>query len=166
MTIARPKSRCDAADRQAQQNTTMAELHDEVASGTRRLVEADGQARAEIVAVHRDLQAERSRLDSGWTDLEQERREIARERRTESMLVPAIEVGGGLMLLIVLLGYCWYALVRLRSGDSVDADLTALLVEELLADGRQDLSFDDSAARHCTFSRRASKAELIVGLAY
>jgi len=55
----------EAADRQAQQNTAMAELSKEVASGTQRLVGADAQARKEIVGVHRDLQAERMRLDTG-----------------------------------------------------------------------------------------------------
>ena len=55
----------EAADRQAQQNTTMAELNKEVAGGTHRLVEADAQARKEVIGVHRDLQAERSRLDTG-----------------------------------------------------------------------------------------------------
>ena len=67
----------------------MAELNKEVAGGTHRLVEADAQARKEIVGVHRDLQAERTRLDTGWNALEQERQQIAGQRRTESMLAPA-----------------------------------------------------------------------------
>ena len=78
----------EAADRQAQQNTEMAELNKEVASGTHQLVEADAKARTEIVGVHHDLQAERTRLDTSWSELESERREIAGQRRTESMLVP------------------------------------------------------------------------------
>ena len=52
----------EAADRQAQQNTAMAQLNKEVASGSHQLVEADAQARQEIVGVHHDLQAERTRL--------------------------------------------------------------------------------------------------------
>jgi hypothetical protein len=120
----------------------MAELHEEVAGGTRRLVEADAQARQETVAVHRELQADRNRLDGGRTDLEQERRQIATERRTESMLVPAMKFGGGLALAIVLLGFCWYALVRLRTSDSADADLSALLVEQLLAEEPRELPVD------------------------
>ena len=54
----------EAADRQAQQNTAMANLNQEVASGTHQLVAADAEARKEIVVVHHDLQAERSKLDS------------------------------------------------------------------------------------------------------
>ena len=106
-----------AADRQAQQNEVMTELNKEVAGGTRHLVEADAQARKEFVAVHRELQAERSRLDTGWTALEKERRQIAIQRRTESMLVPAISLIGSLLLVIVLLGFCWYALFASRHGD-------------------------------------------------
>ena len=84
----------EAANRQAQQNTAMADLNKEVASGTHQLVEADAQARKEIVGVHHELQAERTRLDTGWNSLEQERRQIAGQRRTESMLVPVIQAGG------------------------------------------------------------------------
>src|SRR4051812_28760879 len=77
----------EAANRQAQQNTAMSELNKEVAAGTRELVAADSQARKEIVGVHHELQAERTQLDTGWDALENERRQIADERRTESMLV-------------------------------------------------------------------------------
>src|SRR5262245_29911721 len=82
----------EAANRQAEQNTTMAELNKEVASGTHQLVEADAQARKEIVGVHRDLQAERTRLDNSWSELEKERQQIATQRCTESLLVPATKI--------------------------------------------------------------------------
>lgn len=120
----------EAADRQAQQNTEMARLNKEVASGSHQLVEGDAQARKEIVGVHRDLQAERARLDTSRSELEVERREIAGQRRTESMLVPVF----GLLLLIVLLGFCWYALVASRRGEHSDAELTELLIQEILPD--------------------------------
>jgi hypothetical protein len=132
----------EAADRQAEQNTAMAELNKEVAGGTRRLAEADAQARKEVIGVHRDLQAERARLDSGWDDLEQERRQIAGQRRTESMLVPATKIVGGLALAIVLLGFCWYALVAMRRGDNIDGELNELLICEVLADESPLLSSD------------------------
>jgi len=123
----------EAADRQAEQNRTMAELQKEVASGTRKLAEADAQARKEIVAVHRDLQAERLRLDANQDSLEIERRQIARERRTESALIPAVQVLAAPILVIVLLGFCWYALIQSRR-DSVDAELNDLLIREIAPD--------------------------------
>jgi hypothetical protein len=43
----------EAADRQAQQNTTKAKVRPEVASDSRSLVEADAETRREIVGVNR-----------------------------------------------------------------------------------------------------------------
>jgi hypothetical protein len=124
----------EAADRQAQQNTAMAELNKEVAGGARRLVEADAQARHEIVGVHRDLAAERSRLDTGWNALEKERREIAGQRRTQSLLAPAIQAAGLVALIVALLGFCWYALRANCRSDDTDAQLNELLICEVLSD--------------------------------
>lgn len=88
----------EAANRQAQQNVAMAELNKEVASGTKRFVEADAQSRKEIASVHRELQAERTRLDTGWNDLEAERKNIASQRRSESLLVPIAQSASGVLL--------------------------------------------------------------------
>ena len=132
----------EAAERQAQQNTAMAELNKEVAGGTRRLVEADAQARKEIVGVHRDLQAERTRLDTSWNELEDERRQIASQRRTESLLVPAIQAAGLLALVALVLGFSWYALVRAHGGDA-GSDVTDLLIGEILTDEPQLLTFHE-----------------------
>jgi hypothetical protein len=120
-----------AADRQAEQNNTMAKLQQDVAAGTQKLVTADAEARHEIIAVHHDLQAERGRLDASWNSLEDDRKQLAGERRTESILAPAVELFGGLLLVATLLGFCWYVLVRLRSETATDAELNELLVHEL-----------------------------------
>jgi hypothetical protein len=124
----------EAADRQAQQNTTMAELQQEVASGTHSLVAADAAARHEIVGVHHDLQAERRQLDAGWNALEAERGQIARDRRTESLVAPLAQLLGTLALVVVLLGFLWQLLARGRATDPVDAELSELLIERLLAE--------------------------------
>jgi hypothetical protein len=124
----------EAADRQAQQNTAMAELNAEVADGTRRLVEADALARKEVLTAHRELQAERNRLESGWTVLDQDRRQIARLRQTESVFVPGITLIGGIAVVIVLLAFCWYAVVASRCNDDAAAELNELLICEFLAD--------------------------------
>ena len=121
----------EAADRQAEQNRTMAELHEEVAAGTRSLVEADSQARRELVAAQRELHVERNQLDRGRDALERERRAMAAERRTVSLLVPALESLGAVLVVLVVIGFSWYALVRLRSDDVADTELVELLVQEL-----------------------------------
>jgi hypothetical protein len=130
----------ESADRQAQQNTVMAALHQEVASGTRSLVKADAQARHELLVVHRDLQAERQRLDTSWNSLESERQQIAARRQTESLLVPLLKLGGGAVLAVVLLAYLWHVLVGLRTGDPADVEFQELLVEQLLTDSPVDTS--------------------------
>lgn len=129
----------EAADRQAQQNTEMARLNKEVASGTHQLVEADARARKEIVGVHHDLQAERARLDTSRSELESERREIAGQRRTESMLMSMVTLVGGVSLVVVLLGFCWYALVASRRSEDTDAQLNELLIQEILPEGQPHL---------------------------
>src|SRR6476619_2506822 len=118
----------EAANRQAQQNTAMADLNKEVASGTHQLVEADAQARKEIVGVHHELQSERLRLDTGWNSLEDERRQIAGQRTTQSMFVALAPLIGGTMLLVVLLGFCWYALAAARDDDGTVVELNEMLV--------------------------------------
>jgi hypothetical protein len=132
----------EAADRQAQQNMAMAELNKEVAGGTRQLVEADAKARQEIVGVHHDLQAERSRLDTGWNELELERRQMAGQRRTESLLAPVIQAAALAALAAILLGFCWYALVANRRSDDTEVQLNELLICELLQDEPLLLSSD------------------------
>src|SRR3982750_1835433 len=97
----------EGADRQAQQNTEMAQVNKEVAAGSHQLVEADAKARQEIVGVHRDLQAERSRLEADWTELHAERKEIATELRTESTFVSVAKATGYLFLVVTVLGFCW-----------------------------------------------------------
>jgi hypothetical protein len=132
----------EAANRQAQQSTAMADLNKEVASGAHQLVAADAQARKEIVGVHHELQAERTRLDSGWNSLEEERRQIAGRRRTESLLVPVVQAGGLLALVLVLLGFCWSAIASCRNSDHSDAQLNEILVCELLPDQSTYLAGD------------------------
>ena len=58
------------------------------------------------------------------------------QRRTESMLIPVTE----LLMLVVLLGFCWYALVALRRSENSDAQLAELLIQEILPDDPSLLS--------------------------
>jgi hypothetical protein len=136
----------EAADRQAQQNTVMAELNEEVASGTRRLVDADAQARQEIVSVHRDFQAERRQLDTNWNALEEERRQMADRRQTESLLVPVAYYAGLVAVLTALLGFCWYVVVAANRSDHTDQELNAVLIETILAD-QEELLANDATKR-------------------
>lgn len=124
----------EAADRQAAQNQEIVRLNREVAEGTRRLVEADAEARRDIVEVHKDLQGERGDLNEQRNLLETERKEIAHQRRTQSMLVPVAQAVGGVLLAAVVIGFCWTLLFGLRRHDQSDAQLTELLVHDIVSE--------------------------------
>jgi hypothetical protein len=121
----------EAADRQAEQNRAMVELQQEVAAGSRSLVAADAEARSELVTAQRELHVERSQLDRGRDALEVERRVMAAERRTASLLVPVLEALGTVLVALVVVGFSWFVLVRLRSDEHVDSELVEFLVQEL-----------------------------------
>ena len=145
----------EAADRQAEQNHRMAEVQQEVAAGARSLVAADAEAPRELVAAPREMHVERNQLDRGRDALERERRAMAAERRTVSLLAPALESLGAVLVVLVVIGFSWYALVRLRSDEVVDTELVELLVQELAdeqlprppADSKQLLPPNSSANR-------------------
>ena len=124
----------EAADRQAAQNQQMGDLQTEVARGTRSLVEADAAARQEIVGVHRDLQKERQQLGTSWNALETQRQLLARQRRTDSLLLPSACAVGALALVTVLIGFLWQLLANARTRGSIDGELNELLIEHVLAD--------------------------------
>lgn len=135
----------EAADRQAQQNTAMADLQKEVAGGTHQLVASDADARQKILDVHHDLQAERLRLDTGWSTLENERRTIASRRQAESVLVPFLTIVGGAVLTALTLGFCWYALHAARASDT-DSAINEILISEVLTSETAFEGLEDSIA--------------------
>ena len=120
-----------AAERQAKQNEEMARLNREVAEGTKRLIEDGAAARRELTAIQRELQAERVEIGRHRDVLEEERKEMARQRRTVSLLAPII-TGCAVLLAVTVLGvFCWSLLFGLRREDSSHEVLSELLVDEL-----------------------------------
>lgn len=122
----------EAANRQAEQNRTMAKLHQEVAAGSRQLVEEEGQARRQALEVHRDLAAGQDRLAAGWDDVESQRRQIARSRRTESFWAAVLPPSGGVIAAAVALGFAWVVLSGLRGDDHSSELACQLLVEQFV----------------------------------
>lgn len=124
-----------AADRQAQQNTAMAELQKEVASGAHELVASDSKTREGILSVHHDLQSERQRLDASWTSLEAGRKRLASERQTASVLAPVATLISGVLLAAVVLSFCRYVLFT-ASSSNTDAVINEILIGEVFAGSR------------------------------
>ncbi len=119
-------------DRQSEQNRRMAELQRAVAEGSRRLVEADAKAREEMVALQRDVQAERSEFGRQRDALEDERRGLAAKRRSDPIIAAAITNIGLLAACLLPLILCWYLLHR-PVEPAGDQAVTEILLEDLVA---------------------------------
>ncbi len=123
---------------QAAQNERMAKQSQQIAEASKHLVENDAQARKEMLAAHatlqKDLQTERSNINRQLSELESERREIAKQRGRDPIIAQAIG-GVGLtlacLLPLLLAGYVVYSLNR--SSDDSDA-LSEMLVMEIVAE--------------------------------
>ena len=120
-------------DRQNEHNRQVAELQREVTEGSRRLVEADAQSRAEMVTLQREVQAERTELGRQRDTLEQERRELATERRITPVIAAAIQHIGLLLICVLPLILAWYVLEHPQrpTDDQVVAEI---LLDDLLSD--------------------------------
>ena len=113
----------EAADRQAAQNLEMSQHNREVAAAHHQLAD-----------VQEDVQQERASLSYGWNDLEKERQQIARDRRTQSLLTVLTPFLGTVAVLVAAFYFAGRLLSDARSPDAVDAALCELLVSELAAD--------------------------------
>ncbi len=127
----------EGANRQAQQNSEMVRLNREVVEGTRRMVEANAEARKEMVVVHQEIQAERDSLNVGFSLLESERKQIAEQRRTESVVVPALKTIGGALVALSAAVLCLVLLIGQRKTDSSDAELNELLICDMVREQPQ-----------------------------
>jgi hypothetical protein len=121
----------EAADRQAEQNRTMAKLQEEVAAGSRQLVEEESQARRQALEVHRQIAAGQGRLADGWDAVEAERQQIASSRRTESFWAAVLPPSGGVVAVVAALAFAWVVLHGLSGSDDSSVLACQLLIEQL-----------------------------------
>jgi hypothetical protein len=120
------------SQRQAEQNNRMAELQHEVAEGSRRLVEADAQARQDFVAMNRDAQTERTEIGRQRDALEEERRNLAARRWRDPIIAATITNLGLLAACLLPLVLCWY-LLRRPVEPADDQVVAEVLLEDLVA---------------------------------
>ena len=128
----------EADERQAEQNRQIAHQNHELAEATNRLIEADAKSREELVALERDLQAERAAVGRQRDALEAERKQIATQRRHESMWAECIGGAATLLACLLPLMLCWRLLAGWRDGGSDEA-LGELLTIELAGDSASPL---------------------------
>ncbi len=133
-------------ERQAAQELRNADLHREVAEGTKRLVAADAAAREDMVGLHRDFQAERSELDKQRDQLEVERREVAAARSRNPLIAEAIKAVGLMIACAAPLLIAWQVLRRSDRGDE-HAAIVELLLEETRLSSPQRIPLHDHSDR-------------------
>jgi hypothetical protein len=97
-------------------------------------VEHDAEARTEILAAQRDLQAQQFEVGHQRDELEEQRQQIAAQRRTESLLAPIVLTLGTALLCLLPVGVAAYALYVSRSSVPEMADVGQILVEELVSE--------------------------------
>lgn len=135
----------ESMTRQAQQNEHIAKQSQSVVEESRQLAEAakelvahDAQARQQLVEAQDRLNAQlneqRTAIDAGRDQLEQERREIARQRHRDPLVAAAVQSCGLIIACLLPLIVSIYVIRRMRSDEPDDAALAQLLVQELSAD--------------------------------
>ena len=119
-------------ERQADQNRRMSELQQEVASGSRELVEADANARQEMVTLQREMQTERNEIGHQRDQLEAERREIADRRNRDPIIAAAITRVAFVVVSLLPLLICWL-LLQQKVEPADKNDITELLLDDLVS---------------------------------
>jgi len=127
-----------AAGEQARQNERMAaqteavvaESH-ELAEAARQLVEQDAQARRELIAAEERM-AERMTVER--TQLDHERREIARQRHRDPIVAEAVRASGVLLACVAPLVIALLVLRSMSSQEPDHAAVAELLVQEVTSE--------------------------------
>ena len=99
----------EAANRQAEQNRQIAKQNQEISGTTKALVEADAQARKEVLAAQKQLQSQQAEVGHQRDQLEAERKEIAAQRQWDSILAAAVTAAAALsacLLPVAPVGTC------------------------------------------------------------
>ncbi len=119
-------------ERQAEQNRRMSELQQEVASGSRELVEADAKARQEMTILQREIQVEQNEIGRQRDALEAERREIADSRNRDPIIAAAITKVALVVVSLLPLLICW--LLLQQKVEPVDEnEIAELLLDDLVS---------------------------------
>ena len=145
----------ESLQRQAEQSQQIAEQSRLSAESVRRVVEAESDARSEVVELQRDIverddagrkqlaelsqtthnqmNAERVALDNQRADVDQERRQLALERNRDPIVAQSIVVVGITLACLIPLFLAGYVLYSLNRGDADEDFVNEVLVSEITA---------------------------------
>jgi hypothetical protein len=116
---------------QAEQNQRIAEGSKAVAQGSRHLVEADSQARRELIDLQHSLRQDQAEIGRNRDALEAERQAIASERRTESAITSGLVIFGVILACLAPLILAGVSLLGLWR-ETTHEEEGEVLVEELV----------------------------------
>jgi hypothetical protein len=152
----------ESTQRQAEQNEAMAEVSRESVQASGRLVEAEARARQELLTMQRELQEQQVEIARQHDRLEEERRQLASQRRWDSLTAAAITNTGLVLACLAPLVVCWYLLRAVRD-ETEDAVVAEVLVEELASDRPRLLPpfSDDRTSLPCNRAPRPSLAATV-----
>jgi hypothetical protein len=122
------------AAQQAETHRQVARQQQEVAEGSRRLVEADAKARQEMASMQNGLREDQAEVGRQRDQLETERREIASQRHRDPIIASAIVNVGLVVAALLPLLVCVYVLWCVTRTRDADEAVTELLIEEIVTD--------------------------------
>lgn len=117
---------------QEEQRRLMVELQKEVANGSNDLVTADANAREAWVALHREVQQERTEIGQQRDRLEEDRKALAAQRQHDSLIAATMLTCSSVVVCTLPLVLCWYLLSRPQStGD--DTEIAEVFLNDVVA---------------------------------
>jgi len=123
---------------QAEQNKRLADQSQQIAEASKLLVENDARARKEMLAAHatlqKELQTERANINQQLSELESERREIAKQRGRDPIVAESITAFGVTLACLLPLFLAGYIIRAVTQYGDESAALGELLVVEMTSE--------------------------------
>ena len=122
----------------ANQATAVVQSSHEIANSANNLVQQDARARHEMIQAYRDLAGDLNRqqsaMDEARNEIEKDRRELARLRHRDPILVASIQSFGLLLASMLPLGMAAFVVYQMNHQEPEHAAVAELLIHDLGSD--------------------------------
>jgi len=122
----------------ANQATAVVQSSHEIANSANNLVQQDARARHEMIQAYRDLAGDLNRqqsaMDEARNEIEKDRRELARLRHRDPILVASIQSFGLLLASMLPLGMAAFVIYQMNHQEPEHAAVAELLIRDLGSD--------------------------------
>lgn len=122
----------------ANQATAVVQSSHEIANSANNLVQQDARARHEMIQAYRDLAGDLNRqqtaMDEARNEIEKDRRELARLRHRDPILVASIQSFGLLLASLMPLGMAAFVVYQMNHHEPEHAAVAELLIHDLGSD--------------------------------